>query len=100
MNDPVPALPQGVQSDVDNPEVGETCGDQESTQARRVRQVAFMQMKSSTFLIREQRLDFESFTAPSAGFFNRGHVRDGMDRLFTIFSPPVEGENGVRTSVV
>ena len=36
MDDLVPAMSQGIDPEVDNPQIGETSGDQESTQARRV----------------------------------------------------------------
>jgi len=92
MDDLFPAVPQGVRSEVDDPEVGKRCGDQESAQTRRVREVALVQMKSSAFLIREQCLNLEPLPIPTAGFFSRGHVRDEMDRLFAVSSPPGDGE--------
>lgn len=53
MDDLVPAVSHSVRSKVDDPELGERCGDQESAQTSRVREVALVQMKSTAFLIRE-----------------------------------------------
>ncbi len=51
-------------------------------------------MESSTFLIREQGLNLEPLAVPTTGFFSQGQVRDEVDRLFAVSSPPGDGENG------
>jgi hypothetical protein len=52
MDDPVPSVIYGVRSEIDDPAVRETtCGNQKSRQARRIGEMAFVQMKSATFLV-------------------------------------------------
>ena len=47
MDDPVPSMLHGVRSEIDDPAVGETSGDHQSGQARRIGEMAFLQMKSA-----------------------------------------------------
>jgi hypothetical protein len=47
----------------------------------------FMEMESSTFLIREKRFNAKSFGIETTRFFCRSHIRDQMERIFLSFCP-------------
>ena len=50
-------------------------------------------MKSTALLVREEGFYFKSLAVIVAGFFCRDHVRNQMDGLLAVVSPPSYGEN-------
>ena len=50
----------------------------------------FMEMKASTFLIREKRFDAKAFGIATTRLFCGGQIREQMERLFIPFRPATE----------
>ena len=93
MNDLVPSMLHGVLPEVDDPEIGQTCGDQKSGQTHRVRKVTLVDMKPAAFLVREEGFYLKPLPVIAAGLLRRDHVRNEMDGLLAVFSPPSDGEH-------
>ena len=60
--------------------VGQTSRDHQAGQARRVGDVALMQVESATLLVREKGLDTISFAVPVTGFLDQFHIGDELGR--------------------
>jgi len=56
--------------------------------------MAFMEMETTRFLVREEGFDTEAFAIPEIGFFNEFHVGDQIDRMFVFGIPPGNCQNG------
>ena len=93
MNEALPLLPFGDNSQPDDPDVGQTSGDHQAGQALRVSQVTFMQMKASTFLVGKKGFNFEAMPIPVEGFLTQFKVRNQVKRLFEIWLPPTQDQD-------
>ncbi len=62
-----PAVSLRQHAQVDHPQVGQASGQQQTHQPLWSRQMTTVQMKTSTFLVGEERLNCEPFAIPPAG---------------------------------
>src|SRR5215470_16716336 len=54
----------------------------------------FVQMESTTFLVREKSFDPKAFRIQAACLFGSVHIADQIQRLLIAFSPATEEQNG------
>lgn len=90
----VQPFPHGVRPEIYDPKVCEASGDQEAAETHRVRDVAFVDKEPAALLVREECFYLEPLAVGSAGILDRSHVRDKVDRLLAVPSPPSDGEDG------
>ncbi len=83
-----PLLAQSGQTQVDDPPIGQASRDQQSAQALRIGQMTFMEVKTATFLIREEGFDAKAFFVPVAGFIRQGEIGDQKDGRCVALLPP------------
>ena len=76
-----PILSQCHEAEIDDPQIGQASCDHQGAQAFRIRQMAFVEVKSAAFLVGEEGFDLKTFFVPITGFtgqFEIGHQKDGF----------------------
>src|SRR3712207_2840406 len=76
-----PVVAQRTDAEVDQPQIRQTCGDQQACQALGLPEMALMQVEAATLLVRKERLDMCSFPIRRQCRFQVQHVRDQVERL-------------------
>ncbi len=75
-----PALTHGTDAEIDDPEVGQARGNQQAREPGRITEMARVQVKATTFLIREKGLDVRSLAVVVQGMIHIAHIRHEVDR--------------------
>ena len=61
MNEVLPAVSDSDNSEIDDPDIGQTSRNHQTCQAHRIGQMALVQVEATALLIREERFDVEAF---------------------------------------
>jgi hypothetical protein len=89
----LPAFLDGQDSQSDDKVVSHEGSHQQTIQSLRAGEMAFLQVESPSFLVREACLNFESSFVNPAGLIGTLQVRNGVDGLLAILSPPSDPQN-------
>src|ERR671916_49629 len=76
-----PPITLGAYAQVDDPEIGQTGGNQEPRQPLRIAYVALVQLKAPTFLVRKEGFNVKPVAIPGAGFVHQLQVADQVERV-------------------
>ena len=82
-----PVVPEGTDPQIDDPQVGQTRGDQQPTEARRVAQVALVQVEAPALLVGEEGLDMGAFPVVGDGGIQIAQVRHQVERVLGTAAP-------------
>ena len=74
-----PIFSNGDDAQIDDPQIGQTGGDHEDTQALWIRQMAFVEIKPTAFLVGEKGFDLKTFFVPINGFVRQFEIGDQED---------------------
>src|ERR1700674_2167722 len=88
MNEALPAVSDGDDPEIDDPEVGQTGGKHQTCQAHRIGQMAFVQVEATALLIRKERFNVEAFGIVIAGLIHQAEIGDQVERLALVLVPP------------
>ena len=88
VNEPGFALSNDKQTEAYHPDVGQARCNQEPTDADGVREMTFVNVKTTTFLVGEEGFDTKAALVEPAGQASIGQIRDQVDGLFVGGSPP------------
>lgn len=75
-----PAIAYSADAEIHDPEIGQARGNQQATEAGRIVQMALVQVKTATLLVREKGLDMRSFAIHLQGLIQVGDIRHELDR--------------------
>lgn len=81
------ALIHGINTQINDPEIGQTSGEQKPMQAFGIGEMAFIEMKSSAFRVREKSFDQESFAVQLTNLGLVGEVAEQIDRFLILLFP-------------
>ena len=95
MNDAHPILFYRHKAEIDDPQVCQASCNHQETQAFRLRQVAFIEVKPTTFLVRKEGFDLEALFIPIASFI--GQVKVGDQEGGFKITPLPPGNDGHRS---
>ncbi len=93
MNDPQPAIALCQHPQVNDPQVGQTGGQQQAGEPGGIGQMALLEVKATAFLVGKERLDSEPFAIPPAGFRHELEVGHEIERFPVIAAPPDNHEH-------
>ena len=93
VNDNDPILKYGQRAQEDDPNVSQASRDHQAREPRRIRDVAFVEIEATAFLVGEEGLNSIPFAVPVTGFINQLQVRDEIYRLFVFRVPSGNGQD-------
>ena len=99
MNQFAPLVSPSQHAQIDNPDVRQTRRNHQAGQTWRVAQMALVQMKPPTLLVREERLNPRPFPIPLARFFDRREVGQEINRFIIALLPPRNRMHGPITLI-
>src|SRR6266487_5781789 len=82
-----PLIVQSTDTKIHEPHIRQTGRDQQSTQARRLAELTFVDVETATFLVGEEGFDMWAFFILLHGIIQIRHRRDQIDRLLVRFLP-------------
>ena len=88
VNDTMEAGFHGQGTEIDDPEISQASSQHQMSDTSRVRQMAFVKMEATAFLVREEGFDVKSFLISLAGFIRRVEIGDEVDGVFAAPPPP------------
>jgi len=88
VNEPGFALGNDKQTEAYHPDVGQARRNQEPTDADGVREMTFVDVKTTFFLVGEEGFDTKAVLVEPAGPAAIGQIRDQVDGFFVGGSPP------------
>ncbi len=80
MNLPKLVIPQDADTEIDHPEIGQTCDDQEPTHALRIAHMTAVDLKAPAFLIGKERFNVRPLPIQGHGGRRIGHICDQIER--------------------
>src|SRR6185503_10580174 len=88
-----PLFLERTHSQIDQPHIGQATGDQKPTQPLWLTQMAFVHLKATAFLVREERLNMCAFLVELHRRIQIAHIGDQIDRLKTLLLPECQYSN-------
>ena len=79
MNYLEPIISNGEDAQIDDPQIGQTSGNHQDAQALWIRQMAFVEIKPTAFLVGEKGFDLKTFFVPINGFVRQFEIGDQED---------------------
>jgi len=76
-----PVMAQTTDAQIDDPEIGQARGNQQTTEACWIAQMARMQVKPATLLVREEGFNVRPFAIHVLCVVKISHIRHEIDRL-------------------
>lgn len=87
MNDFDPIVPQGHQTQIDDPQIGQASSNHQDTQTVWIGQVTFIKVKPTALLVGEKGFDLKTFFIPIDGLIRQIEIGDQKDRVGVAASP-------------
>jgi hypothetical protein len=92
MDEANPILSKSFDTQINNPQISQARRNHQRTQAFRIRQMTFMEVKSAAFLVRKEGFDLKPFMVAIASFVRQLEIRHQEDGCkISPFPPGVDG---------
>jgi len=88
-----PVVPLGNHAQIDDPDISQASRNQQAGQARRIRDMTFVQIEAAALLVGEESFNPVAFGVPVTSFFGQFHIRDQVNRIFVSSLPPGDGQH-------
>src|SRR2546430_13229958 len=94
MDDRYASLLHAYRTQIGGPNIGEPRRNEQAREALRIGKMRFMQMKASTFLVREKGFYPKSLCVQATRLLGCVHIRDHIEGRFTSLCPTTDEHNG------